>query len=163
MSNGSPAGGVDQYLDHRLFSNIAIMSKSIFECGGEYAGWHGNQPNAHNGHAYQKRFADRGDWIDIAVANCGQRHCRPPNASAIEARGTLVRLPGGAKGAAPEGHVLVSARSSSCLSDGSAGGSKTAAFCILPSGRSLNCVMTATGKALAWPRYMRVRKCRGTR
>lgn len=93
--------------------------------------------------------------------------CRPlqpcPTASAIEARDALVMLLGGASGVAPEGHILVAGRPLTCISDGSAGGSRTAAWCSLSDGRSLNCTLIATGKVLDWPRYMGVRKCRGTR
>src|SRR5215218_7620119 len=51
-----------------------------------------------------------------------------PPVGAIEARDQLVRLLGGRRGTRPEGHILVRTASLTCVSDGSAGGSRTAAW-----------------------------------
>lgn len=52
-----------------------------------------------------------------------------PAASAIEARDALVKLLGGPRGLLPTGHVIVSGPVLSCRSLGSAGGTRTAAWC----------------------------------
>jgi endonuclease YncB( thermonuclease family) len=82
-----------------------------------------------------------------------------PSASAIEARDQLVRLLGGARGVAPTGHVLVKGPPLACLSDGSAGGKRTAAWCSAHGSTSLNCQMVASGYALRWDRYWRGHRC----
>lgn len=50
-----------------------------------------------------------------------------PTASAIEAGDALVRLLGKARGRSQEGHVLLEGPSLNCVSDGGAGGKRTAA------------------------------------
>src|SRR4051795_6817631 len=52
-----------------------------------------------------------------------------PAVGASDARDRLVRLFGGARGTLPEGHIAVRSVTMTCLSDGSAGGSRTAAWC----------------------------------
>jgi hypothetical protein len=42
-----------------------------------------------------------------------------------------------------------------CLSTGPAGGSRTAAFCLLPDGRNLSCAMLDTGTVVLWESYWR--------
>lgn len=90
--------------------------------------------------------------------------CNPgqpcPAASATDARDQLVRLLGGARGTIPTGHVRVRAGAMRCLSDGGAGGSRTAAWCTTSKGLDLNCAMIASGMALRWERYWRGHKCR---
>ena len=85
--------------------------------------------------------------------------CRPghpcPDASADQAKAALVALLGGQRGKAREGHALVDGPRLSCRSDGSARGSRTAAWCTLPDGRDLACAMIATGTVLRWLRYDR--------
>jgi endonuclease YncB( thermonuclease family) len=80
--------------------------------------------------------------------------CRPghpcPSASAIDARNALVRLLGGALGVNATGHVLVKGPSLSCVSDGPAGGTRTAAACTFPGGRDLAREMLRTGTVKAW-------------
>ena len=83
-----------------------------------------------------------------------------PPASAEQARDALVRLFGGARGTAPTGHILVDGPSLTCVSDGSAGGSRTAAWCRFPSGADLSCAMIATGTVLRWDRYWKGPECR---
>lgn len=58
-----------------------------------------------------------------------------PAASAIQARDALVNLFGGARGAIGTGHVIVRGPTMNCLSEGSAGDSRTAAWCTLPRAR----------------------------
>lgn len=82
-----------------------------------------------------------------------------PDASATEARDALVRLVGRPTGKSREGHVLVTGPVMRCLSDGSGGGSRTAAWCTSPIGGDLSCAMIAGGWALRWERYWRGHKC----
>lgn len=83
-----------------------------------------------------------------------------PAASAIEARDALVDLFGGARGTIGTGHVVVRGPTMTCLSEGSAGGTRTAAWCTFLSGQDLSCAMVATGTVLRWDRYWRGHRCR---
>ncbi len=82
-----------------------------------------------------------------------------PEASAIEARNGLVALVGEARGASPEGHVLVRGPTMRCVSVGGAGGTRTAAWCVSPKGGDLSCAMVQGGLALRWDRYWRDHRC----
>lgn len=82
-----------------------------------------------------------------------------PTATAKQARDALVALVGVARGTAPEGHVLVAGPSMTCRSEGSAGGGRTAAWCISPRGGDVSCAMIRTRTALPWPRYSRGHRC----
>lgn len=85
---------------------------------------------------------------------CKQGHpC--PKASAIAARDRLVRLLGGAKGKARTGHILVSAPTMRCVSNGSARGGRTGGWCNLPGTGDISCAMIRTGTVLRWDRYAR--------
>lgn len=88
--------------------------------------------------------------------------CRPehpcPMSGGRAARDALVGLLGGARGTAREGHVLVASPPLVCRSDGSAGGSRTAAWC----GRGnldLSCAMVKSGHALRWKRFWGSHRC----
>lgn len=89
--------------------------------------------------------------------------CRPghpcPAESATGARDRLVALLGGARGRSPEGHVLVRGPTLQCRSTGSAGGSRTAAWCSSPRIGDLSCAMVRTGAVLRWERYWRDHRC----
>lgn len=82
-----------------------------------------------------------------------------PDKGAHEARDALVRLVGKPTGVGRHGHIEVSGPAMTCLSDGSAGGSRTAAWCVSPIGGDINCVMVAGGWAARWDRYWRGHKC----
>lgn len=82
-----------------------------------------------------------------------------PTATAYQARNTLVALLGGAKGRMQTGHVRVTAGPMQCRSDGSAGGSRTAAWCVTASGLDLNCAMVRSGSVARWERYWRGHRC----
>ena len=82
-----------------------------------------------------------------------------PAASALEARDALVDILGGPRGSLATGHVIVAGPTLTCLSVGSAGGTRTAAWCLLPSGADLSCTMIATGTVLRWDRYWRGKRC----
>ncbi|MBC2668216.1 hypothetical protein ACFOON_11190 [Novosphingobium piscinae] len=83
-----------------------------------------------------------------------------PAASATEARDALVKLLGGARGTLATGHVTVNGPRLTCRSEGSAGGTRTAAWCRFPSGADLSCAMIKTGTVLRWDRYWKGAACR---
>ena len=89
--------------------------------------------------------------------------CKPkhpcPTATGVAARDGLVRALGGGHGSTPTGHVIVRGPALTCRSDGSAGGSRTAAWCIAPKVGDLSCEMIRQGLALRWQRYWRAHKC----
>lgn len=89
--------------------------------------------------------------------------CRPnqpcPAVSAERSRDELVKLVGVPIGRGREGHVLVRGPTMRCQSEGSAGGSRTAAWCVSPRGGVVSCAMVRSGWALRWPRYWRQRQC----
>lgn len=82
-----------------------------------------------------------------------------PAAGAEEARAALVRLIGRAMGRSREGHVLVTGPALTCRSEGSGGGSRTAAWCTSPRSGDLSCAMVRGGWALRWERYWRGHRC----
>lgn len=82
-----------------------------------------------------------------------------PRASAAAAKYALVSLLGGHRGTAPEGHSIVKGPHLECISEGSAGGNRTAAWCVAPTTGDLSCSMVATGTVLKWPRYWRGHRC----
>ena len=83
-----------------------------------------------------------------------------PAATAVAARNALVRLIGLQTGLSSEGHALVSGPQMRCVSEGSAGGSRTAAWCASPIGGDVSCAMVQGGWALQWKRYWRGHVCR---
>ena len=83
-----------------------------------------------------------------------------PPATALQARDALIALFGGPRGTNSTDHVRVTGPTMVCRSEGSAGGSRTAAWCSLPSGQDLSCAMVATGTVLKWDRYWRGHRCR---
>ena len=83
-----------------------------------------------------------------------------PTASGVEARDALVHLLGGPRGRLSHGHVFVSAPTMRCVSTGSAGGSRTGAWCITSGGIDLSCAMVASGHAGRWERYWGRHNCR---
>lgn len=90
---------------------------------------------------------------------CRQGHpC--PDASGEEARDHLVRLLGVRLDQVPTGHIAVAAKPITCISTGSAGGSRTGAWCTSPSAGDLSCAMVASGMAAKWDRYWGGHRCR---
>jgi hypothetical protein len=71
-----------------------------------------------------------------------------------------VALLGGPKGKLATGHILVRSPTMSCLSDGSAGGNRTAAWCVSPAIGDLSCAIVRAGGAVRWPRYWKEHHCR---
>jgi endonuclease YncB( thermonuclease family) len=82
-----------------------------------------------------------------------------PAASAERSRDALAQLIGKPVGQSREGHVLVKGDKLTCRSEGSAGGSRTAAWCVSPTHGDLSCAMVKTGYALRWDRYWRHHRC----
>ncbi|WP_321327799.1 hypothetical protein [uncultured Parasphingorhabdus sp.] len=82
-----------------------------------------------------------------------------PEASAEEARDTLVDLVGTPTGRSREGHVEVSGPELRCQSLGSAGGNRTAAWCVSPVFGDLSCAMIQSGTVLKWSRYWGSHRC----
>lgn len=89
--------------------------------------------------------------------------CRPnqpcPPVGAIDARDRLVRLFGGPRGSLATGHIIVRSAAMTCISEGSAGGSRTAAWCTSPAFGDLSCAVIRAGGAVEWPRYWRDHRC----
>lgn len=89
--------------------------------------------------------------------------CRPghpcPDASAEAARDALAELLGKTTGVAPQGHVLIEGPTLTCRSVGSAGGKRTAAWCVSPKSGDLSCAMVASGTVVKWDKYWRGHAC----
>ena len=89
--------------------------------------------------------------------------CRPghpcPKSSAKQARDALVGLIGRPIGVSSGGHILVGGQALRCRSDGSAGGSRTAAWCLSPKSGDLSCAMVKGGWALRWALYWKNHRC----
>lgn len=82
-----------------------------------------------------------------------------PSMSGLQARDRLVRLLGGPRGTLPTGHIKVRASRMTCKSVGSAGGSRTAAWCNSPDFGDLSCMTIRYGGAIKWARYWQGHKC----
>ena len=82
-----------------------------------------------------------------------------PQADGREARDALVDLVGTQVGTSQHGHILVKGPTLRCQSDGSAGGNRTAAWCISPEKGDLNCEMIRGGWALRWDKYWNNHQC----
>jgi endonuclease YncB( thermonuclease family) len=90
--------------------------------------------------------------------SCSRNHpC--PAVSGVEARDRLVLILGGPKGKLPTGHIVVRAATMTCRSDGSARGSRTAAWCTSPELGDLSCAVVRAGGAVRWPRYWGGHRC----
>lgn len=89
--------------------------------------------------------------------------CKPnqpcPSVDAIDARDRLVNLFGGPRGTLPNGHIKVRAAAMTCVSEGSAGGARTAAWCRSPAFGDLSCAVVREGGAVRWARYWRDHRC----
>lgn len=89
--------------------------------------------------------------------------CKPghpcPGATGEAARDTLAGLLGRTTGSAATGHLLVEGPTLECLSEGSAKGKRTAAWCTSPTAGDLSCAMVASGTAAKWERYWRGHSC----
>jgi len=83
-----------------------------------------------------------------------------PKSSGRAARDALVMLVGKPTGKiSRHGHILVIGSSMRCHSNGSAGGNRTAAWCVSPKSGDVNCAITRGGWALRWKRYWKEHQC----
>lgn len=82
-----------------------------------------------------------------------------PAASGIEARDALAAMLGTKTGVGRHGHILINGPALRCRSDGSAGGNRTAAWCVSPTQGDINCAMVRDGWALRWEKYWRQHSC----
>lgn len=88
----------------------------------------------------------------VIDAGCKRGHpC--PQVSGVLARDRLVALLGGARGSLPTGHIRVRGPVLSCLSHGSAKGSRTDASCSSPRTGDLSCALVRAGVVLRWRAY----------
>jgi endonuclease YncB( thermonuclease family) len=89
--------------------------------------------------------------------------CRPgqpcPPMGGTAARDALVALLGGSRGVLSTGHIKVSGPQLQCRSDGSAGGTRTAAWCTSASTGDLSCALITKGSVLKWDRFWRDHRC----
>lgn len=84
-----------------------------------------------------------------------------PNATAEAARDKLVELVSDStiRRFDRTGHAVVTGAPLSCLSEGSAGGTRTAAWCTSAARGDLSCAMVKTGTVLRWGRYWKGHQC----
>lgn len=82
-----------------------------------------------------------------------------PNVSAESSRDALAMMLGNPVGVGQHGHILVDGPPLVCRSDGSAGGTRTAAWCSSTEHGDINCAMVGQGWALRWDRYWRQHNC----
>lgn len=82
-----------------------------------------------------------------------------PVMSGTRARDTLVRVLGGRRSTLATGHVKVAGPTLICRSDGSAGGSRTAAWCVSKQTGDLSCRLIREGSVVRWQRYWRDHRC----
>lgn len=138
----------DQWQVFSLFLLVAVPAGETFACT-PVAVWDGDGPI----------WCDEGPGIrlsGIAAREidgfCSADHpC--PDASAVDAHDALVRLVGEPTGIGPHGHVTGRGPTMRCVSNGSGGGNRTAAWCTSPKGGDLSCVMVASKMADRWDRY----------
>ena len=81
-------------------------------------------------------------------------------AKAQEARDALVSLIGRRTGTGELGHAIVTGPPLSCISEGTAGGERTAAWCVSPIGGDLSFAMVAKKMAAKWTRFWRGHVCK---
>ena len=82
-----------------------------------------------------------------------------PSVSGLDARDRLAHILGGSRGKLKTGHIKVSSAPMQCISDGGAGGSRTAAWCKSPVFGDLSCAVVRAGGAVRWQRYWRNHRC----
>lgn len=107
------------------------------------------------------------EGLQVRLAGIAAREmdgsCRPghpcPDAGPLAARDHLVRLVGEARGTNRSGHILVSGPAMRCISQGGAGGNRTAAFCTSPRSGDVACAMLRGGYAARWDRYWAGHRC----
>lgn len=137
-----------------IFAIQVIASGLAFNCT-PIAVWDGDGPI----------WCAEGPRIRIAgvAAREIDETCKPsqpcPDVRGTEARDRLVRIFGGARGKLATGHVPVRSVTMTCVSEGSAGGTRTAAWCRSSAFGDLSCAVVQAGGAIHWERYWRDHKC----
>lgn len=137
-----------------LFLVAVVPSGQTFACTPE-AVWDGDGPIWC---AEGPRLRLAGIAAREIDGSCSDGHpC--PDASGVVARDALVQLVGKPVGKGGNGHILVDGPTMRCRSDGSAGGNRTAAWCVSPKSGDVNCAMVRGGWAKVWQRYWRNHTC----
>lgn len=100
------------------------------------------------------------EWTGSEMVDAGCREGHPcPATSGVAARDHLAGLLSAKSEAVsdllPTGHVAIEGPALSCTSNGSAGGSRTAAWCVSPRVGDLSCAMVNGGYAARWTKYWR--------
>ena len=137
-----------------LVTPVAVKAGASFRCT-PTAVWDGDGPI----------WCAEGPKVRIAgvAAREMDGSCRPgqpcPTVSAIEARDRLVGLLGGPRGTLENGHIAVQTSPMTCVSEGSAGGSRTAAWCHSSAVGDLSCAVVRAGGAVRWQRYWGDHRC----
>ena len=128
---------------------VAVLpSHTVFACTPTHV-WDGDGPI----------WCAEGPRIRLAGISAREidESCKPghpcPKTSGRRARDRLVAFLGGPKGVGRHGHILVSGPTMQCVSNGSARGDRTGAWCDLPGAGDLSCAMIATRVVLRWDRY----------
>ena len=138
-----------------VFAAMVVTAGQTFECT-PVAVWDGDGPI----------WCEEGPRIRLSgiAAREMDGTCSPghpcPSADAEKARDALVQLVGEPIGRLRHGHVAVDGPTMTCLSEGGAGGDRTAAWCVSPKGGDLSCEMVKSGHAAQWDRYWRGHGCR---
>ncbi|MAY21038.1 MAG: hypothetical protein CL955_10515 [Erythrobacteraceae bacterium] len=135
-------------------SVVAVPAGEVFVCTPSHV-WDGDGPI----------WCEEGPRIRLSgiaaremEGTCSDGHpC--PSASAEEARDALVKLLGEPVGVGRHGPVLVRGPTMQCTSAGSAGGNRTAAWCLSPRGGDISCAMVTGGWAARWDRYWGEHRC----
>ncbi|HEX8511485.1 MAG TPA: hypothetical protein VF688_00100 [Allosphingosinicella sp.] len=154
-SRAAIAPAVETGTGHAAAPGVAIVAKGErFVCTPEKV-WDGDGP-IHCAEGPKLRLAG------IAAREM-DGSCKPghpcPDSTAGAARDALAALLGGATGRTSTGHLLVEGPALQCVSEGSANGNRTAAWCTSPAAGDLSCAMAASGTVAKWPRYWRGRSC----
>lgn len=82
-----------------------------------------------------------------------------PQTNGVAARDFLVQLLGVPTRIGKHGHILITGPTLKCISEGSAGRTRTAAWCVSPKNGDINCAMTESGQALRWQKYWKRHRC----
>ena len=137
-----------------LASVLVVPAGQTFECTPTHV-WDGDGPV----------WCAEGPRVRISgvAAREADGSCRPghpcPDADPQDARDYLVRLVGRPIGKSPHGHILVEGPTMTCVSTGSAGGSRTGAWCASPLSGDLSCALVASGLVARWERYWGNHRC----
>lgn len=146
--------GVSFYPETARSDVPVVPSGQVFECTPTHV-WDGDGP-------IWCREGPRLRLAGIAArelnGSCSPGHPCPASDGEI-ARAALVALLGKPTGVGRHGHILVAGPTLRCRSVGSAGGNRTASWCISPSNGDVNCAMVIGGWAAIWDRFWNNHQC----